>query len=125
MLESVQACASEARCRQGNGGSISWGEVVKLLQSSHDVRDYLRTCWRRLERNLPIIVYARVSNFSHSYASHSFTLSCLAGLVEDEHLKLVGSLAFLGHVLAVAPMRLRFIRRLSRNALIGAALIKL
>jgi hypothetical protein len=70
-------------------------------------RTQLRTCWRRIERNLPIIVYASVSNFSHSYASHSLTLSRLAGLVEDEHLKLVGSLAFLCHVLALAPMRLR------------------
>src|SRR6516164_10078755 len=90
--------ASEARCWQGSGGSISWGEVVTLLQSSHDVRDYLRTCWRRIERNLIIIVYASVSNFSHSYTSHSFTLSRLVGLVEDELLKLVGSLAFLCHV---------------------------
>jgi len=77
---------------------ISFGKVVTLLQSSHDVRDYLRTCWRRIERNLPIIVNASVSNFSHSYAIHSFTLSRLAGFIEDERLKFVGRLAFLCHV---------------------------
>src|SRR5262245_57060584 len=84
---------------------ISCRKVVTLLQSSHDVRDYLRTRWRRVERNLPIVVNVSVCNFSHSYTGHSFTLSRLAGFVVDEHLKLAGSLAFLCHVLA--PMRLR------------------
>ena len=69
----LSGCASR-RAR----GSISYCKVVKLLQSSHDVRDYLRTCGRRIERNLPIIVYASVSKFSHSHAGHSFTLSRLA-----------------------------------------------
>src|SRR5262249_38197881 len=91
---------SVAGSDEGTLRSISWSKVVALLQSSHDVRDYLRTCWRRVERNLPIIVYAMVCNFSHSYAGHSFTLSRLAGFVVDEHLKLAGSLAFLCHVLS-------------------------
>ena len=89
----------------GRGAQSVGAEVVTLLQSSYDVRDYLRTCWRRIERNLPIIVYASVSNFSHSYTSHSFTLSRLVGLVEDELLKLVGSLAFLCHVHRAAIWR--------------------
>src|SRR5262249_51660377 len=88
---------SATRAARGHAVLINYRKVVTLSQSSHDVRHYLRTCWRRVERNLPIIIYASVSNFSHSYASHSFTLSRLPGFVEDELLKLVGSLAFLCH----------------------------
>ena len=102
------ATLAAIRVARGHAVLINCRKVVTLSQSSHDVRHYLRTCWCRVERNLPIIVYASVSNFLHSYAGHSFTLSRLSSFVVDEHLKLVSSLAFLCHVLA--PMRLRLQR---------------
>src|SRR6516164_6914287 len=112
----------------GRGAQSVGAVVVTLLQSSYDVRDYLRTCWRRIERNPPIIVYASVSNFSHSYTSHSFTLSRLVGLVEDEPLKLVGSLAFLCQLktkISISFLLARFLSLIARiNALQLLARIK-
>jgi hypothetical protein len=75
------ATLAAIRVARGHAVLINCRKVVTLSQSSHDVRHYLRTCRCRVERNLPIIVYASVSNFLHcTLVIPSHSRACRASL---------------------------------------------